>query len=103
MVDVPTAKRALAALAHGDSARHREVIDRADAAVDDVERAAAFADEVGLDRLRRAADEARDPETRRRGRRALAAFERYRRVAGGDQFHRGRGTDLRRDRERGST
>ena len=103
VVDVPTAKRTLAALAHGDSGGHREVIERAENVRDDVEQAAAFADEVGVDRLRRAMKETRDPETRRRGRRALAAFERYRRVARGDQFHRGHGTDLRRDYERGST
>lgn len=103
MVDVPAAKRALAALAHRDSGGHREVIDRADDAVDDVAVAAAFVETVGLDRLRRAVEEARDPETRRRGRRALAAFERYRRVARGDRFHHGRGTDLRGGYERGST
>jgi hypothetical protein len=150
VVDVPTVKRALAALARDDYANggsegernarsdvsgsgaygrpserapdaeiaaHRDVVDSAAAAVADVDGAAAFVETVGLDRLRRAVESVPDRETRRRGQRALAAFERFRRVAAaergetrykhrltdGEQFHRGRGTDLRGARQRGDT
>lgn len=134
MVDVPTAKRALAALARDGSESgasgepsdwngadqatdHRDVVDSAAAAVADVEEAAAYVETVGLDRLRRAVDRVPDRRTQRRGQRALASFERFRRAAtdggrttqekqrvtDGEQFHRGRGTDLRGDCQRGDT
>ncbi|WP_323191902.1 hypothetical protein [Halostella sp. PRR32] len=146
MVDVPTAKRALAALARdacvsdastdpedergtadgtasganepdSETADHRDVIDIAAAAVEDIDRAAAFDETVGLTRLRRAVERVPDRETKRRGQRALATYQRFRRVAtdergpaearhrtaDGDQFHCGRGTDLRRDRQRRDT
>lgn len=134
MVDVPTAKRALAALARDGSesgasgestdwnsvheaSDHRDVVDSAASAVSDVEEAAAYVETVGLDRLRRAVERVPDRRTRRRGQRALASFERFRRAAtdgggvtqekqrvtDGEQFHRGRGTDIRGYRQTGDT
>ena len=113
MVDVPTAKRALAALARGEHAESHEVIRRAAAATADVETAAAFVETVGLERLRAAVRDTPDERTARRGARALAEFERFRRAAddggrgpssesgsrdtAGDD--RSRGTDIRADRQ----
>ncbi|WP_202614402.1 hypothetical protein [Halostella litorea] len=106
MVDVPTAKRALAALARGERAGDREVVRRASAATEDVAHAAAFVETVGLDRLREAVRDASDRRMRRRGARALAEFERFRRAAHGDGdgrprdgSDRARGTDIRPDRQ----
>jgi hypothetical protein len=98
VVDVPTAKRALAALARDGSesgasgestdwnsvheaSDHRDVVDSAASAVTDVEEAAAYVETVGLDRLRRAVERVPDRRTQRRGQRALASFERFRRTA----------------------
>jgi hypothetical protein len=134
VVDVPTAKRVLAALARDGSESgasgepsdwncadratdHRDVVDSAASVVTDVEEAAAYVETVGLDRLRRAVERVPDRRTRRRGQRALASFERFRcaatdrdgvtqekqRVTDGEQFHRGRGTDIRGDRQTGDT
>jgi hypothetical protein len=102
---------------HAEMTVHRDVVDSAAAAVTAVDEAAAFVETIGLDRLRRAVESVPDRETRRRGQRALAAFERFRRVAAadrgetrykhrftdGEQFHRGRGTDLRGARQREDT
>jgi len=115
-------KRALRALALGtDTARPPSVgvIDEAEAALDDVRRAAGFVDSVGLDELAAAVEAAEDRGNDRaaeRGRAALAAYRRYRRVArtagppraagshpdpatDPDQFHPGRGTTKAGDGE----
>jgi len=99
-------RAALGALATGDCgsgtddrADSRPVstaIDDATAALDDVRAAAAFVEDGGLTRLRRAIDRADrrgDDAAARRGRNALAAIERCRRAAR-DHFHSGRGTVL---------
>lgn len=80
-------KRALRALALGtDTARPPSVgvIDEAEAALGDVRRAAGFVESVGLDGLAAAVEAAADRGDDRaaeRGRAALAAYRRYRRVA----------------------
>ncbi|WP_162991545.1 hypothetical protein [Halostella salina] len=106
MVDVPTAKRTLAALARGERPGDREVVRRATAATEDVARAAAFVESGGLGRLRAAVRDTPDAATRRRGARALAEFDRFRRAAdggdtgtGSDARDRARGTDIRADRQ----
>ena len=87
MVSTTAVKRALAALAtRTDTARrpYVAVIDEADAARTDLRRAAGFVDAVGLDRLADAvdaADRAGDEAVAERGRDALAAYRRFRRVA----------------------
>lgn len=99
-------KAALRLLAGGDP---ESVVDRAAAAVDDLEAAAEFVEDVGVDGLERAVETADDPAVRARGERALAAFRRFRAAAAGDldaagsvegdgaagHFHPGPGTDLR--------
>lgn len=98
--DVENVKRALAALANDDSlARSRATIVEASEAVQDVERAAAFADAGGPSRLARAverASKAGELGLARDGQRAMAAFERFQRAAAGDadHFRRGHGMDL---------
>jgi hypothetical protein len=96
--DESAVRTALSRLADPDDAT---VIARADAAVDDLEKAAAFVDSVGLDRLEAAVEATDDPTCRQRGQRALEAFRRFRAAASGEavHFHCGRGTDLRRDAE----
>jgi len=90
VVSTTAVKRALAALAtRSDTAKrpYVAVIDEADAARDDLRRAAGFVDAVGLDRLAEAvdaADRAGNEETAERGRDALAAYRRFRRAAAGD-------------------
>lgn len=89
-------KASLRRLAGDDEA----VIERAAASTDRVADAAVFVDRVGLDRLAAAVEATDDPELEARGRRALAAFRRFRAAASGeDHFRRGRGTDLRPDAE----
>lgn len=95
--DADPARDALAALAEPD------VIERAEAALEDVEAAADFVANVGLDRLG-AAVAAAEGRRRARGASALAAYLRFRAAAadvdaGPDYFHRARGTHLRRDDE----
>ena len=95
-------KRALAALTT-DTARppYAAVIDEADAARTDLVRAAGFVECVGLDRLDRAveaAEAAGDDALAERGRRAVAEYRAFRRVAGtterggDDHFHPADGT-----------
>jgi putative heme degradation protein len=82
--DVRAALSALAADDAGASTVDTETIDEAVAALDDVRDAAAFVADGGLPRLRRAidrADRAGDDAAVRRGRDALDAIERCRRVA----------------------
>ena len=120
--DPDRARIALRRLAGDDDAT---VVRRAAAAVDDLDAAAAFVEEVGLDRLAVAVEAVREPTLRAEGTRALAEFERFRAAAAGDlepgdlreppedlreppgaddlqeppgdHFRRGRGTDLRGD------
>lgn len=75
---------------------YREVVDRAVAARGDIDAAARFCDEIGLDRLDRAIEQAEGELSRRaeQGREARAAFERYRDAAAGNHFHRARDTSL---------
>ena len=83
--------------------RGEQVIERADAATDDLDAALAFVESVGVAELECAIERAEDPSRVARGKRALRAFRRFRRAAAGDldadHFHCGRGTDLRRDGE----
>ncbi|WP_254273716.1 hypothetical protein [Haloarcula marina] len=71
----------------GEAGDYRAVIDRAIRATEDVEAAAAFVDSVGLDSLERAVERAeREVSGRaREGRDALAAFQRFRAAAGGQE------------------
>ncbi|WP_226012494.1 hypothetical protein [Halomicrobium salinisoli] len=91
MPDEATVKRALRSLAGGreepspDDAggEYRETIERADAAVDDLDAAAAFVEEVGLAELERAVARAETDlsATASDGRAALSAFREFREVA----------------------
>lgn len=91
--------RAVARLAT-EPTDYRTVIDRASAAVRELSTAVAFVESVGTPRLETAidaADSAGDYAAARRGRDALAAFERVRtaaEVTDCDHFHSGRGTHL---------
>lgn len=78
----------------------RDVIDRASAALGDLDAAAEFVETVGVDQLELAIAATDDAELESRGRRALDAFERFQRAATGgtervQHFHRGHGTNLR--------
>lgn len=102
------AKAALRRLADGDD---EAVVERAAAAVEDLDRAAAFVQAVGVQRLAAAVDATEDPARRARGRRAMRTFQRFRRAAAGERqaadaetdappehhFRPAHGTDLRRD------
>ena len=87
MVSTTAVKRALAALAtRTDTATspYVAVIDEADAARDDLRRAAGFVESVGLDRLAEAVDAAeRDghADAAERGRDALVTYRRFRKTA----------------------
>ncbi len=80
-----------------------EVIERATAAIDDLDTAAAFVESIGLDTLESAIEATDDPELETQGQRALESYRRFRWVAAGgspkDHFRRGHGTDLRSDAE----
>lgn len=101
MTEPERAKRALRDLADaGEDLRWREHVDRASDAIDDLEAAAAYLDEVGLDSLQRAierADRNGDDDRRDRGRAALERFEEFRAVAEGDYLQSGHGTTLTAD------
>ena len=104
MVSTDDVKRALAALAtRTDTATrpYAAVIDEADAAREDLRRAAGFVESVGLDRLAAAvaeADRAGDDDLADRGWEALAAYRRYRTAASGgdDRSDRSGATSLDR-------
>ncbi|WP_251341196.1 hypothetical protein [Haloplanus halophilus] len=90
---------ALRALATGDAADPTATVDEAVSALDDVCDLAAFVDDDGIDRLRRAvaaADRSGDEAAACRGRRALATVDRCR-AAAADHFRSGRGTVLSPD------
>lgn len=93
---VEETKAALRQLAAPDT---EAVVDRAVAAVDDLDAAVAFVEKIGVDELARAVEATEDPAVRARGERALSAFRRFRAAAVGDSpadhFHRGHDTDLR--------
>ena len=75
---------------------YRTTIARATDALGDVEAAAQFVEDVGLDELERAVECAeRSVSTcAADGRRALRAYRTYEAVAAGDQFHPAHGTSL---------
>lgn len=77
-------------------ATFRETVERARVAIADVDDAAAFVSEVGVDELERAVERADQSVSvcADDGRRALRAFRAFRDVAAGDHFHSGRGTAL---------
>lgn len=91
MVSTIAVKRALSALATRTDTATRPyvaVIDEADAARTDLQRAAAFVDAVGLDRLDEAiaaADRQGDEATADRGRDALAVYRSFREAAAGGE------------------
>lgn len=81
---------------------HRQTIERAATAIDDIDAAASFVETVGTPRLRQAlesSDEEVDRAFLRDGQRALAAFERFRRAASRNDgnFHPGHGIPLREE------
>lgn len=80
---------------------HRETIERATAALDDLERAAAFVEDGGLAALEEAVDTAERSVSAvaADGRETLAAYRRLEAALSGDQFHSGRGTSLGDDTE----
>jgi len=89
VVSTDAVKRALSALAtRTDTARrpYAAVIEEADAARANLQRAAGFVEAGGLDRLEsavEAADRAGDDAAVDRGREALAAYQSFRRAAAG--------------------
>lgn len=96
--DSTAVKRALRALATGETARQvdpnatpsewSETVRQATTALERLDTAAAFVDEGGLVRLRAAvegAEQGERHETARRGQRALATVERFRRAAAGEE------------------
>jgi len=87
---------ALRSLATDDPFAPAATVDEAVSALDDVRALAAFVDDGGIDRLRRAvatAEREGEERTARRGRRALATIDRCR-TAAADHFRSGRGTVL---------
>ena len=118
--DPATVKRALRALAdgtappveaHGGSTDRSPneltepptaIVDRAHESLTEIESAAEFVADGGLDKLQAAiaaADRSGQHDLVRAGQRALASVQRYRRAAAGDHFHPGRGTVFRPDSE----
>jgi hypothetical protein len=74
------------------------IVDQAHESLTNIESAADFVADGGLDRLRAAiavADGRGQHDLARAGQRALASVQRYRRAAAGDHFHPGRGTVFR--------
>jgi len=89
-------RSALHALATPDATDPSDAVSEATAALDDVRDAAAFVDDDGLARLRRAIETAErrgDDALARRGRQALETLARCRRAAR-DHFRPGHGTVL---------
>ncbi|MFB6234105.1 MAG: hypothetical protein ABEH81_10150 [Halopenitus sp.] len=89
MATTSTVKRALAALAartNVERGPYVAVIDEAEAALADLDRAAGFVDSVGLDRLEAAIETAEstgDAASAERGTAALEAYRTYQRAAAG--------------------
>ena len=83
------------------AADHRETIETATAALEDIEAAAAFVDDGGLAALEAAvaAAERSVSAAAADGRETLAAYRRLAAALSGDQFHSGRGTSLGDDTE----
>lgn len=79
--EVEETKAVLRYLAGADA---EAVVDRAAAAVDDLDAAVAFVEDVGVDELERAVESADDPDVRVRGKRALSAFRQFRAAAAGE-------------------
>ena len=99
--DPTSVKASLSRLADADETA---IIKRADAATESLEAAAEFVETTGLAELAAAVETVETTALEERGERALSAFRRFRAAAEGrldadDQFHRGRGIDLRGDDE----
>lgn|GEM_PF-1530537 len=77
-------------------AEHRRTIERATAALDDLEAATQFVENGGLSELERAVEAAARSVSAcaERGQETLAEYRRFRAAASGEQFHSGRGTSL---------
>lgn len=112
MTDEATVKERLEALATSSETTeeepadalavdHRETIERATAALDDLDTAATFVDDGGLAALEAAVDAAERSVSAvaADGRETLAAYRRLGAAVSGDQFHSGRGTSLGDDTE----
>ena len=82
-------------------ADHRRLIEEATAALDDLDRAAAFVDDDGVPALEAAvaAAERSVSTVAGDGRETLAAYRRLAAAVSDDQFHSGRGTSLGDDTE----
>ncbi|MFB6073506.1 MAG: hypothetical protein ABEJ89_00680 [Haloarculaceae archaeon] len=104
MPDTEQVRAVLAALADDEtpepepapSSDYRTVIEEGVAATRDLEAAAAFVEEGGIERLEAAVRQARREvsDCAEPGAAALDAFREFRRAAAGDQFHRGHDTSL---------
>jgi hypothetical protein len=81
----------------------RQTIERAVAALEDLDAAVSFVETIGLSGLEAAIEATDDPDLESRGRRALGDFRRFEAAAAvdrpADHFHHGHGTDLRGDTE----
>jgi len=95
--------RALAGEASGEKrddsipdSGYRETIERATTALDDLDAAATFVEEEGIDELEAAVEAAEQSVSAcaSDGRDALEAYREFRAAAAGDHFHCGRGTSL---------
>jgi hypothetical protein len=79
----------------------RQTIERAVAALEDLDAAVSFVEAIGLAELETAIAATDDPDLGSQGQRALDSFRRFRLAADGerpaDHFHHGHGTDLRGD------
>lgn len=95
------ADRVKSALARVAGTDDEAVVERAVAAVEDIDAVVAFVERDGLAQLERSIRAATDPDVRARGERALAAFRRFAAAAEdaddspSDHFRRGRDTDIR--------
>lgn len=115
MTDVATVKSVLARLANGEGpidgqadelttprtgspARYRRVIETASAATQDLEVAAEFVADGGIERLEAAVEHAEREVSScaDEGREALETFREYRRAADGDHFQSGDDTSIGR-------
>jgi hypothetical protein len=96
---VDESERVKATLARIAGPSPETVVQRAAAAVDDLDAAVAFVEDGGLADLQQAIESTAEPDVRRRGERALSAFRQFRAAARGESptehFRRGRDTDIR--------
>ncbi|PSP93222.1 hypothetical protein BRC91_10420 [Halobacteriales archaeon QS_4_62_28] len=106
MSDEATVKATLRALAgetNGETrdssipdSGYRETIERATTALDDLDAAAAFVEDGGIDELKAAVEAAEQSVSASAsdGLETLEAYRTFRAAAADDHFHRGRGTSL---------